>query len=201
MYKVFVENRAIIICEKNPILIDCVLLFADRIKSLEKDVFTLFDKKTPKMPLVILSQYPSKDFNRLFEKYTLVLAAGGLVKKNDKFLFIKRLGKWDIPKGKLEKLETPQQGAIREVEEECGINNLTIEQLIITTYHTYTEKNKQILKKTYWYAMNYQGNEEIIVQSQEGITKGKWLKKKKLDKIRNNTYESILEVLDTYFNS
>jgi len=201
MYKVFVENRPIIICKKNTIPIDCEILFADRVKSLEKDVFTRFNKKKTKMPIIILSQNPTKDFNRLFEKHTLIIAAGGLVRKKNKLLFIKRLGKWDIPKGKLEKLEEPQQGAIREVQEECGIKELIIEQLIIITYHTYTEKNKALLKKTYWYAMKYEGNNEIVVQTEEGITKAKWCSVNKLDKIKNNTYESILEVINSYFEN
>jgi len=201
MYKVFVENRPIIICNKNTFPIDSQLLFADRIRSLEKDVFPLLDKKTPHTPIIILSQDPTKDFNRLFNKHALIIAGGGLVRKDHELLFIKRFGKWDIPKGKLEKLETPEQGAIREVEEECGITNIEIERPISTTYHTYTEKNKLILKKTYWFLMNYYGDTLPIAQTEEGITKVKWFSNKKLHKIRNNTYESILEVLDEYLKT
>lgn len=120
-------------------------------------------------------------------------------------MFIKRFGKWDIPKGKLTKSEDPQTGAIREIEEECGISGPVIEQFICETYHTYRDtykgKNKLTLKKTSWYGMTYDGEEVLIPQQEEGITKVKWFKKTKMDKIRSNTYESILEVMDSYFGT
>lgn len=203
MYKVFVENRPIIICEKNTFPLECQLLFAERIKSIEKDVFPLFEKNSPKTPIILLAKDADAEFNRLFEKYSLITAAGGIVRKDDGYLFIKRFGKWDIPKGKLNKKEDPQLGAIREIEEECGISNPVIEQFICETYHTYRdtykEKNKLTLKKTYWYGMTYSGEEELIPQTEEGISKVKWFKKSKMDKIRSNTYESIIEVMDLYF--
>lgn len=199
MYKVFVENRPIIICEKNTFPLDCKLLFSEDIKSVGKDVFPLFEKNSPKTPIIILAKDAFSEFNRLFSKYSIIIAAGGIVRRNDEYLFIKRFGKWDIPKGKLEKSEDPQLGAIREIEEECGISNPVIEQFICETYHTYLEKNKSTLKKTYWYGLAYSGEEELIPQEEEGISKVKWFKKSKLDKIRSNTYESILEVMDTYF--
>lgn len=199
MYKVFVENRPIIICEKNTFPLDCKLLFSERIRSIEKDVFPLFEKNSPRTPIVILAKDAAAEFNRLFAKHALITAAGGIVRKGDEYLFIKRFGKWDIPKGKLEKLEDPQLGAIREIEEECGISNPVVEKFICETYHTYREKNKSTLKKTYWFGMAYEGEEELVPQSEEGISKVKWFKKTKLDKIRSNTYESILEVMDAYF--
>ena len=199
MYKVFVENRPIIICEKNTFPLDCKLVFSEKVKSIEKDIFPLFEKHSPKTPIVILAKDAFSEFNRLFEQYSVIIAAGGIVRKQDEYLFIKRFGKWDIPKGKLEKSEDPQLGAIREIEEECGISNPVVEQFICETYHTYREKNKSTLKKTYWYGLSYSGDEELIPQEEEGISKVKWFKNSKLDKVRSNTYESILEVMDMYF--
>lgn len=199
MYKVFVENRPIIICEKNIFPLECQLLFSERIKSIDKDVFPLFEKNSPKVPVVILAKDAAAEFNRLFSGHSIIVAAGGIVRKDDEYLFIKRFGKWDIPKGKLEKNENPELGAIREIEEECGITNPKIESFICETYHTYLEKNKSTLKKTYWYGMTYSGDEELIPQEEEGISRVKWFKKEKLDKVRFNTYESILEVMDIYF--
>lgn len=205
MYKVFVENRPIIICEKNTFAFDSRLLFAENIQSIEKEVFPLFEKNSPKTPIVLLTTDPGAEFRRLFAKYAMIYAAGGIVRKGEEFLFIKRFGKWDIPKGKLTKAEDPQAGAIREIEEECGISNPEIEQFICETYHTYRDnykgKNKLTLKKTMWYGMTYAGDEELVPQEEEGITKVKWFKKSKLDKIRLNTYESILEVMDNYFGT
>ena len=78
---------------------------------------------------------------RFKEQFKTIEAAGGLVKKGDKTLLIYRLKKWDLPKGKLEKGETIPEGALREVEEECGIK-VSLGQKICTTRHTYSMKEK-----------------------------------------------------------
>ena len=58
-------------------------------------------------------------------KLPLVQAAGGLVRNNKgKMLFIFRKNKWDLPKGKVDKGETLENGAMREVEEETGVKKL-----------------------------------------------------------------------------
>lgn len=204
MYKVFIENRPIIICEKNKSHFDSITLFSHQINSIREDVFPLFKQYPLKTPIVILAKGVDEEFKRLFTGYSQIEAAGGIVRRKEKFLFIKRFGKWDIPKGKLEKKESPEIGAIREIEEECGITGPKMEQFICHTYHTYLDKykgkNKLTLKKTYWYAMTYDGDEELKPQVEEGITKAKWIKRSKLDKVRFNTYESILDVIDTYFD-
>src|SRR3954469_24811116 len=65
------------------------------------------------------------DFNLFFSEFkkhfVYIEAAGGFIEKNDEFLAIHRHGRWDLPKGKLEKNESYEEGAIRECEEECGI--------------------------------------------------------------------------------
>lgn len=202
MYKVFIKNRALIFCNKNPHKFESNVLFAKNIESLEKDIFPLFEKYSSKIPIVILSHDCKTDFDRLFFDHKYIFAAGGIVQKGDNYLFIKRNGKWDIPKGKLKKKEDVELGAIREIEEECGVTNLSINSFICDTYHTYLnayKNNEPTLKKTTWFHLNYSGNEDLTPQKSEGITKAKWFKKHKLDKIRSNTYESILEVIDAFF--
>ncbi len=86
-----------------------------------------------------------KSFKSLFH---IVEAAGGLVaNKEDKILFIHRLGKWDLPKGKLEKGEGVKEAAVREVEEETGITDLELLDFLQETYHIYTEKRKEYSRK------------------------------------------------------
>lgn len=200
MYKVFVENRAIILCQKNNYAFDSRLFFDSQVKSLEKDIYPFFSLDKEKLPYVIVCDDAQATFNRLFEHHDWIEAAGGIVQKDGRYLFIKRNGKWDIPKGKLEKGEDPALGAIREIEEECGIVGPTIDSLIIETFHTYRYKDTPTIKRTFWYALDYEGDDELIPQKEEGITKAKFVKPEKLDKIRSNTFASILEVMDTYFN-
>lgn len=199
MYKVFVENRPIILCQKNNYAFDSRLFFDSKVKSLEKDIYPFFAQDKEKRPYVIICDDPKATFERLFEDYDWIEAAGGIVEKEGRYLFIKRHGKWDIPKGKLDKGEDPALGAVREIEEECGIKDPKIESLIIETFHTYRYKETPTIKRTYWYALSYDGNDELVPQEEEGITKVKFVKPEKLDKIRSNTFASILEVMDVYF--
>ncbi len=145
----------------------------------------------------------SKDITSLknyFESmFTIVSAAGGLVMNEKKeFLLIFRKGKWDLPKGKIEKTETIEVAAIREVEEECGIRGLSIIKPLPTTYHIYIQNNVPILKPTYWFEMQSSFKEMLVPQLQEGITKVEWVNKENVKMLLTNSYESIKEVMAPY---
>ena len=113
---------------------------------------------------------------------------------NSEILVIYRREIWDLPKGKIEENELPNIAAIREVEEECGITDLEILNLLNITYHTYKLNGKDILKRTYWYEMFYNGIQNPKPQIEEEITEAKWLKTANLQEIINNTFPSIIEV-------
>ncbi len=133
---------------------------------------------------------------KVIKNIILIEAAGGMVvNSKDAYLFIYRNGKWDLPKGKLERGEGKKQGAIREVEEECGIAVSSIGKRICKTYHTYTVKGEVVLKRTYWYQMAYLGAGKLKPQKEEGITKVQWFKKGHVDAIVKNTFPSIMDVL------
>ena len=115
-----------------------------------------------------------KDFKSLFE----IIEAGGGVVRNEKqeVLFIYRKGFWDLPKGKREKNEKKRVTAVREVEEETGIKNVSIHRKVIVTYHMYKlKKSKRAIKKTHWYAMSAV-NQKLVPQTKEQITKAAWKK-------------------------
>jgi ADP-ribose pyrophosphatase YjhB (NUDIX family) len=128
-------------------------------------------------------------------------AAGGLVlNEGGDILVIYRRQHWDLPKGKLEYEESPEKAAVREVEEECGIHELEIQQLITKTYHTYTEKNKYILKKTHWYCMTTTDKSEPVPQEDEDIEKVRWMNREKIEsRVFENTYVSIRDVFLEFF--
>lgn len=134
--------------------------------------------------------------NYFSSMFRIIEAAGGLVKnQKGEWLFIFRHGKWDLPKGKIEKNESIETAAIREVEEECGISSLSIIKKLPSTYHTYYLEERPILKRTYWFEMNCTDTSPLIPQLEEGITDVKWLKTTSLEKVYTNTYSSIAEVL------
>lgn len=85
-----------------------------------------------------------------FIQFNKIKTAGGLVyhPQSDSYLWIKRLGLWDLPKGKIEQGESSKDAAIREIIEECGLTGkLSLKYRICSTYHVYEFKNKSILKK------------------------------------------------------
>jgi 8-oxo-dGTP pyrophosphatase MutT (NUDIX family) len=140
------------------------------------------------------------DILSLFEDFkacfNYIDAAGGLVMRSDgKFLVMKRDGLWDLPKGKLETGESVESAALREVEEETGLKGLKITQPVLSTFHTYQITDGMTLKKTKWFKMYYDGNEDPVPQEEENITEIQWVDAGKTDFIRKNTYASVLDVL------
>jgi 8-oxo-dGTP pyrophosphatase MutT (NUDIX family) len=130
------------------------------------------------------------------EFFVPMKAAGGLVKNpQGDYLCIKRLGRWDLPKGKLEHGEDVASCAVREVEEECGLKNPGIVRPLGETLHAYEHHNRYILKTTYWFEMISQDNHQALVpQESEQITDAAWVSKNQLPEILASTYPSIREV-------
>jgi len=128
--------------------------------------------------------------------FTIIDAAGGLVRnENGLWLFIYRNGKWDLPKGKIEKGEKIKTAAIREVEEECGISKLKIVKELPSTYHIYSLEEKTVLKRTYWFEMTCADASPLVPQTEEGITDVKWFNLEEVQQALKNTYGSIKEVV------
>jgi 8-oxo-dGTP pyrophosphatase MutT (NUDIX family) len=138
------------------------------------------------------------EFRKMFE---LVEAAGGLV-ENEKgeYLLIFRRGKWDLPKGKVDKGETVQEAALREVQEECGISGLSISGELTPTWHIYTEKGRRILKRTHWFRMKCTDTRPLVPQAEEDITEAKWMKKEEVLRVFSSSYGSIRELIGTAFS-
>lgn len=127
----------------------------------------------------------------------LIKAAGGIVSNEaSKFLFIFRNGKWDLPKGKIEKGENSRVAAIREVQEECGISIDSSGDKICNTYHIYEINGVLVIKKTSWYWMRADKQEKLIPQLEEGITDARWLSPGDLMLVRQNTYPLIRDLLN-----
>jgi len=148
-------------------------------------------------------RFTAPDVEVLFENIKsaydrFIIAAGGLVVNNSKLLLIFRKGKWDLPKGKIEKGEAIDAGALREVMEETGLQAVKIKNEFLRTYHTYIMKEQHVLKETVWYIMTSDDN-ETSPQLSEGITTTKWISANMLEGISANTYDNILFLLKTFF--
>ena len=145
---------------------------------------------------IILNENFQKLKTAFFKHFKLVKAGGGLVKnKEGRILLIFRRGKWDLPKGKLDDNESLLECAIREVKEETGLTQIEAGKEIDTTYHTYTEFGKYILKECHWYRMRANSMEMLTPQAEEDITGIRWVKKEELKNYLDNTFPTIASIL------
>ncbi len=132
-----------------------------------------------------------------------VIAAGGVVlNENHHVLLIFRRGFWDLPKGKVDEGESIAEAALREIEEETGLNQLNILQPVTfgfsnqdCTYHSYVLNGVNCLKQTYWFMMENNGNDLLLPQTEEDIEQAIWVHKDNLHNYYDNMYESIRDVL------
>ena len=134
-----------------------------------------------------------------YKKFTIIQAAGGLVINEKKeILMIFRGGKWDLPKGKLDKGEKLEDCAVREVEEETGLQKIKLLSPLTITYHTYHEGTKFILKESHWYNMKVSGEQNLVPQTEEGIAEIKWVTVKESEKLFPNCFPSVIDVLKKF---
>ena len=140
--------------------------------------------------------------NVFFKKFTIIHAAGGFVlNETNEVLIMFRRGKWDLPKGKMDKGETFEECAVRETEEETGLKNVNLISPLITTYHTYHEGTRYVLKETKWFTMKVEGEQKLIPQTAEQITKLEWVGKHDLKKYLENSFPSVVDVLEAGFST
>lgn len=138
-----------------------------------------------------------EDFMSLFK---VINAAGGVVEKDDNVLMIYRLKKWEFPKGKLDKKESFKDAAVREVEEETGLE-VELGDKLCTTWHTYTFRKKRILKCTKWYSMECIDDRNMAPQENEGIEKVEWFSTQQVESVLSDTYNSIRYVWKSYLEN
>lgn len=181
---------------------DIVILLTDTLKNVKNSDFYYWDKIDFKLliksvelegKLKLVLYHP--DLERLWEEFQanfiVIEAAGGLVQNSNKeILFIFRHEKWDLPKGKVEKDEPIENAAIREVQEECGLQVVTLDSFLEKTYHIYTENNQEILKISHWFLM-FSDENKLIPQQEEGISVVLWKNKQAIEKALKNTFPNI----------
>ena len=198
MYKIFQENKALIFPKitGDSLKFDATLQESDRY---DAELLCEF------LPEWLDDRDPGDTFIHevgenavvaaLTEAFRMAPAAGGVVVKDGKFVIIIRKGIPDLPKGHIEKGETPEVAALREVEEETGIGNLQIIKELPSSWHCYFEHEAWSLKRTYWYLMSTTEAIQPKPQTEEGITEIKLIGNEDIEWFLKNTYRSISEIL------
>jgi len=148
--------------------------------------------KTDVKAVHLIHKNEDKLLKRFLKLLPNVVAGGGKVyNANKEILFIYRNDKWDLPKGKAEKKETIEETAIREVEEETGVENLKISKPLPTTYHIFKRNGRHKIKITYWFEMTTDFSGKLLPEENEGITKVQWLNEKASQEALDNSYANI----------
>lgn len=207
MYKIYINEKPLILTDSISVLDSwytekktIVVQYLNKTKQLLQYVDML--SKSDKIERVIIHHSKVKVLkDDFFSLVNIVVAGGGLVFNEDKkLLAIFRRGNWDLPKGKIEKYEGKRLGAMREVMEETGVENVSIVQKIGKTYHLFSnKKSRRSLKLTHWYEMTTHHNSKLIPQLEEDIEKAEWVDPKKFIKNYTPMFNNISDIVESYF--
>ncbi len=189
MYKVFVNDKPLFLTNEIAKETDFQLFLLESV-DIEQLIVKMFNNKIQKANLY----HPDEKeiLKKVKEKIPVNKAGGGLVyNKNGDVLFIFRNGKWDLPKGGIEKGEEIIETALREVEEETGVTNLVIKRKLQKTYHIFKRNGRYKLKVTHWFEMQTDFEGTLVAQANEGIEKAVWLNPTQVKEALKNSFENI----------
>lgn len=200
MHKIYFDRRTIIICrpEEATLSDPNAVEFHFKQPSDISALVEMFELSSTLEKIYIPSAEPEDCYKKICGDFREVNAAGGLVEnRRGDYLLIKRDGLWDLPKGHQEAGEDIKVTALREVQEETGVDDLSLGDLICVTDHCYKRNGIWHLKHTWWYRMYYLKPLDLTPQTEEDITKAAWVAKSSLPPFLKNTYPSIKEVFLT----
>jgi 8-oxo-dGTP pyrophosphatase MutT (NUDIX family) len=189
MYKVFVNDKPLFLTNEIQKETDFQLFLLESI-DIRQLVIKIFQNKISK---AYLYHPDEKEILRTLKSKLRVNKAGGGLVYNPKgeVLFIFRNGKWDLPKGGVEKGEKNKAAALREVEEETGVSGLEPVKKLQKTYHIFKRNGAYKLKITHWYEMKTDFNGALFPQAEEGIEKAEWLNPEQIKEALKNSYQNI----------
>ena len=197
MRKIYLENRSIIICaEDDQILADPnAIRFTMGNNGGLTEMIEMFEVSDTLLRIFIPTNDIEDTYAKVCAEFLEVNAGGGLVEnRRGDFLLINRNGLWDLPKGHQDPGEEISVTALREVQEETGIEELSLQELICITDHCYKRNGIWHLKHTWWYRMLDNKPIDLTPQREEDISKAAWVAKSSLPPFLQNTYPSIVEV-------
>ena len=194
MYKVFVNQKDIILTSTAPKGkgVKVLPLKSTPFKNIIRIIRTTRVKR-----LYLMHDNPKKLLSGFKKKLPVTIAAGGVLQHEEgKLLFIYRKKRWDLPKGRVDKGETLEGAAKREVKEETGVKKIKVGKPAGVTYHVFKRNNRYQLKETHWFFMKTSYEGVLTPEIKEDITKATWKNKSKTAKAIKNTYPNIEDLFD-----
>lgn len=203
----FMEQKYIFFCDQR-----CLVLRSGNSQSELQEGFEQLSVMHPSDLLNLIHKWINKHINNdlciqladdigdvtklIEQRYPEIPAAGGLVfNENNKILFIYRSGYWDLPKGHVEKGESYDFTAIREVVEETGLKQIVIGSELFPTRHFFFMKGRWQIKLTHWFLMHSPLDGPLFPQFSEGIEKAEWIDYSRLQDVLTHSYRSVRESL------
>lgn len=110
----------------------------------------------------------------------MVISAGGVVVKDNEILLLRnQRGRWVLPKGHVEEGESLRSAAVREVQEEAGIE-AKIERKLGWMSYEFTFDGTHYHKKVLWFRMRELGGEPDPLKA-EGFVDAQYISYDKID--------------------
>jgi ADP-ribose pyrophosphatase YjhB (NUDIX family) len=200
--KIYFNDKPLFLCDSIDDVIQPYVHHDDAIFMDELDVHSIktiiHEMQQPQVHAGVFYHPDLAELKKAFlKKFTLIQAAGGLVKNEKKeILMIFRRGRWDLPKGKLDQGESLEDCAVREVEEETGLKNAELKSPLLTTHHVYHEGTKHILKESHWFTMTVSGEQQLTPQTDEDISEIRWIDQASLDSYLKKTFPLINDIIE-----
>jgi len=201
--KIFFNDKPLFLCDEIDETVQPYVHHDDSVFIDELDAHTvktmIHEMQQPQVHAGVFYYPHLEELKKTFQKkFTLIKAAGGLAKNDrDKILMIFRRGRWDLPKGKLDRGEKIEDCAIREVEEETGLRNVKLNSPLIITYHTYHEGTKYILKESHWFTMTVTGEQFLTPQIEEDISDIRWIDQHEINSYLEKTFPLITDIVQS----
>ena len=197
MHKIYFGQRSLLICSPGDEALadpNCISFHMGGEPCME-ELAHMFEASDSLDRVYISAPDEEETYRKMCACFKEVNAAGGVVSnRRSDVLLINRYGLWDLPKGHQEPGEDIEVTALREVQEETGVDRLELRGLICVTDHCYLRDGVWHLKHTWWYDMLYTDPVDLTPQREEDITRAAWVARSSLPPYLKNTYPSIMEV-------
>jgi ADP-ribose pyrophosphatase YjhB (NUDIX family) len=200
-YEVHVAGKPVIIGERprvKDLRVNWLVIRIDDLVQL-RSALRVLKRSGEVQGLWLYGRSVSRAWSLFRSAFRFVQAAGGAVTdEHGRLLVIRRKGKLDLPKGKMDKGEGVEEGALREVCEECGLIRVRIVRPLAVTWHTYTRRGRQELKRTDWFLMRSTSRQKLVPEAKEMIEEVFWMKRDAVRSMRQETYASLRKVLNAW---